>query len=61
MQKYTKYKKQFEKYQQTMKSSEKLNRKSLEDNLIDKIEIECFCNFFTKYLDETKNDVFLRI
>ena len=32
--------------------------KSLQDNLIDKIEEECLCNDFTEYLDETKNESF---
>ena len=57
--KYNKYKKQYEKEQETIKSSDKLNRKSLQDNIIDKNEYESFCNSFTKYIDETKNQSFL--
>ena len=56
--KYNKYKKQYERDQQTIKSFDKLNRKSLQDNVIDKIEYESLCNIFTKYVDETKNELF---
>ena len=38
--KYNKYKKQYERDQQTIKSFDKLCRKSLQDNIIDKTEIE---------------------
>ena len=38
MQKYNKYKKQFEKDQQTIESFDKLYKKSLQDNVIDKNE-----------------------
>ena len=57
--KYSKYKKQNEKDQQTIKSFDKLNRKSLQDNVIDKTEYESLCNIFTKYIDENKNESFL--
>ena len=57
--KYNKYKKLYEKYQQTIISFEKLYRKSLQDNMIDKNEYESLCNFFTRYVDETKNESFL--
>ena len=53
--KYNKYKKQNEKNQQTIKSFDKLYRKSLQHNLIDKTEYESLCNIFTKYVDENKN------
>ena len=46
--KYNKYKKQYEKDQQTIKSFDKLYRKSLQDNMIDKTEYENLCNIFTK-------------
>ena len=59
MQKYNKYKKLYEKDQQTIKSFDKLYRKSLQDNLIDKSEYESLCNIFSKYIDETKNESFL--
>ena len=36
--KYNKYKKQYERYQQTIKSFDKFYRKSLQDNVIDKTE-----------------------
>ena len=42
--KYNKYKKQYERDQQTIKSFDKLYRKSLQDNLIDKGEYESLCN-----------------
>ena len=57
--KYNKYKKQYERDQQTIKSFDKLNRKPLRDNLIDKTEYESLCNIFTKYVDENKNESFL--
>ena len=57
--KYNKYKKQYEKDQNTIKSFDKLFRKSLQDNVIDKTEYESLCNLFTKYFDENKNESFL--
>ena len=57
--KYKKYKRQYEKGQQTFKSFDKLYRKSIQDNIIDKSEYETLCNTFTKYVDETKNESFL--
>ena len=59
MQKYNNYKKLYKKDQQTIKSFEKLYRKSLQDNMIDKNEYESLRNFFTRYVDETKNGSFL--
>ena len=38
------------------KSFDKLYRKSLQDNIIDKNEYESLGNFFTKYVDENKNE-----
>ena len=57
--KYNKYKKQYERDQNTIKSFDKLYRKSLQDNVIDKNEYESICNNFTKYVDENKNESFL--
>ena len=57
--KYNKYKKQCERDQNTIKSFDKLYRKSLQDNVIDKTEYESLCNIFTKYVDENKNESFL--
>ena len=57
--KYNKYKNQYERDQQTIKSFDKLYRKSLRDNIIDKNEYESLCNIFTKYVDENKNESFL--
>ena len=57
--KYNKYKKQYERDQQTIKSFDKLYRKSLQDNVIDKNEYDSLCNIFTRYLDENKNEPFL--
>ena len=57
--KYNKYKKQYERDQQTIKSFDKLYRKSLQDNLIDKTEYDSLCNIFTKYVNENKNESFL--
>ena len=52
--KNNKYKKQYERDQQTIKSFDKLYRKSLQDNVIDKTEYESLCNIFTKYVNEKK-------
>ena len=57
--KYNKYKKQYERGQQTIKSFDKLYRKSLQDNVNDKTEYESLCNLFTKYIDENKSEYFL--
>ena len=54
MQKYNQYKKQYEKDQQTIKSSDKLYRISLQDNVFDKIEYESLGNISTKYLEDSK-------
>ena len=56
---YNKNKKQYERDQNNIKSFDKLYRKSLEDNLIDKTEYESLCNIFTKYVDGNKNESFL--
>ena len=57
--KYNKYKEQFERDQNTIKSFYKLYKKSLQDNIIDKTEYESLCNVFTRYVDENKNESFL--
>ena len=57
--KCNKYKKQYERDQNTIKSFDKLYRKSLQDNIIDKTEYESLCNIFNKYVDENKNESFL--
>ena len=57
--KYNKYKKLYERDQQTIKSFDKLYRKSLQDNVIDKTEYESLCNIFTKHVDQNKNESFL--
>ena len=59
MQKYNKYKTQYQKHQQTIKSSDKIYTKSSQDNFVDENEYKSLCNIFTKYLDETKDDSFL--
>ena len=56
--KYNEYKKQNEKDQNTIKSFDKLYRKSLKDNIIDKTEYDSLCDIFTKYVDENKNETF---
>ena len=50
---YNRYKKQYEKDQQSNKSFDILNRKSLQDNIFDKNENKSLCNIFTKYDDES--------
>ena len=57
--KYNKYKKHYERCQQTIKSFDKLYRKSLQNNIIGKTEYDSFGNIFTKYIDENKNESFL--
>ena len=57
--KYNQYKKQYERDQNTIKSFDKLYRKSLQDNVIDKTEYESLCNIVTKCVDENKNESFL--
>ena len=57
--KHNKYKKQYKRDQQTTKSFNKLYRKSLQANVIDKNECESLCITFTKYVDENKNESFL--
>ena len=57
--KYNKYKKQYERDHNTIKPFDKLYRKSLQDNVIDKSEYESLCNIFTKYVDDNKNESFL--
>ena len=57
--KYNKYKKQYKRDQNTIKFFDKLYRKSLQDNVIDKTEYDSLCNIFTKYVDENKNESFL--
>ena len=58
--KYNKYKKLYERDQQIIKSFDKLYRKSLQDNVIDKKEYECLCNIFIKYVDEKKINLFYK-
>ena len=57
--KYNKYKKQYERDQSTIKSFDKLYRKSLQDNIIEKTEYDSLFNIFTRYVDENKNESFL--
>ena len=59
MNKYKKFKKQFEKNQQTFKSFDRFYRRSFQDDVIDKREDESLCKNFTKYVEETKNQSFL--
>ena len=49
--KYNKYKKQYQKDQQTIKTSDNLWRKSSQGNLIDKKEHEFSLKIFAKKLD----------
>ena len=58
--KYNKNKKLYERDQNTIKSFDKLYRKSLQDNVIDKNDFDSLCNIFTKYVDENKNESFLK-
>ena len=58
---YNKDKKYYETDQLTIKSFDKLYRKSLQDNIIEKNEYESLCNIFTKNVDENKNEFFLNM
>ena len=58
MQKYNKNEKQTEKDQQTIKPFDKLYRKSLQDNKINKSEYECLCKVFIVYVEGKKNVIF---
>ena len=57
--KYNKYEKKYERDQEAIKSFDKLYRKALQDNIIDKTEYKSLCNIFTKHIDENKNESFL--
>ena len=57
--KYNKHKKLYERDQNTIKSFDKLYRKSSQDIIIDKTENDSLCNIFNKYVDENKNESFL--
>ena len=57
--KYNNYKNQSDRDQNTIKSFDKLYKKSLQNNVIDKIEYESLCYSFTKYVDENENESFL--
>ena len=54
--KYNKFKKVYEKNQQTIKSFDKLYTKTSQENVIDKSVYERLCKNFTKYVDENKNE-----
>ena len=56
-----KYKKQYQKDQQTINPFDNLNRKSLPDNLIDEKEYKSLCIVFTKFLDETNESFFINM
>ena len=60
MQKYDKYKKQYERDQNAIKSFDKLYRKSLQDNVIDKTEYESFVIFLLNMLMKTKMNLFYK-
>ena len=53
---YNKYKKQYEKDQQTIKCFNNWYKKFLQGNVIDKNEFESLCNTFTEFVDETINE-----
>ena len=61
VQKYIKYKERSQKDPQKIKSFDKLFRKSLEVNVIDKSDYESLCNVLTEYMDDTKNESFFKI
>ena len=60
MQNYNKYKKLFEKDQQTIKSFDKLYKKYLQDNVIVENEFESLYKIFTKMLMKLKMNLFYK-
>ena len=58
MNKYNKYKKQNERDQQTIKSFDKLYRKSLQVIIINKIEYESLCNILLNMFMQIKMNLF---
>ena len=58
--KNNKYKKQYEKDQNAIKSLGNLYRKSLQNNVIDESDYEILCNIFTKFVDRNKNESFFK-
>ena len=58
--KFNKYRKQYEKDQQTNESIKNLCIRSLQDNVFDENECESQCKIFNKYLNgtKTKNESF---
>ena len=56
-----KYKKQYKKGQKTIRLFDKLYRKSLSDNLIDKNEYEGLCKVFNKNVDEKNMNFFKKV
>ena len=52
LKKYSRYKKQYEEDQRTIKFFDNLYRKSLEDKRFDKNENQHLCNSFIKYRKE---------
>ena len=59
--KFNNYKKQYERDQQAIKSFDKLCRKSLKDNVIDKNEYESLCNILTRFVDEKKRIFLIKV
>ena len=59
MKKQNKYKKQYEKDHLTINFFDKLYRKTLQDNWIDKSEYESLSTIFTRDVDVNKNESFL--
>ena len=57
---YNQSKEHYQKDQQTNKIFDKLYKKTLQDNLMDKNEYQSPCNIFIKYLEEPTNESFLK-
>ena len=55
-----KYKKLYEKHQQTIKSFDKLYRKSLQDNLIDKVNMKVYVIFLLNMQTKQKMNLFYK-
>ena len=59
MSKYSKHKKQSQEDQQSIKVFDTLYRKSLQDNLIDKIEYGPLCKMLSRCVDQKKKEFFI--
>ena len=60
MNKHHEYRRQYEKDQQTIKPFDKLYRKSLQDNVLDKNDMKIYIIFLLKILMKQKMSIFYK-